>query len=151
MLNQLTVISNQSHLEYIVTPHIKLFPSLRLLETHPLANTAERIFSFLFLWCYNNFSQSIHLKTYQIIHTGDKPYACAQSDNIYPHLVICRILRVPISNTSPFQAHYVTGLSLYLVAWRDIRGTIPEIGIFQTPNVKKFSSSSHKKTHKKTL
>ena len=38
------------------------------------------------LWCNKTFSQSIHLKTYQSIHPGDKPFACSQCEkNFFPY------------------------------------------------------------------
>ena len=52
------------------------------------------------LWCNKTFSQSIHLTTYQSIHTGDKLFACSQCDRPFSHLVI-----------SPFPAHYGTASS----------------------------------------
>ena len=128
------------------TLNITYVYSLRLPEAHQQTNTADGT-----LFSTKSLSQSIHLKTYQSIHTWNKPFACSRCDKIFPHLVMQRNKRVPIKNISPFQAHYVTGLSLYFLAWRDIRGTIQEIGLFPLPNVTIFSNLAKQKTPKNPL
>ena len=53
-------------------------------------------------WSNKTLSLYINLKTYQSIHTGDKPFACSQCDRSFPHLVIQKHTRVPQKDSCSF-------------------------------------------------
>ena len=143
------LLKKKKHLNLVITEQ-----SIGQINNYALSNSSDLLLVPLGLQTTINLRWTPDITFFLSLRLPEAHHltSIADRDLIFAKLLCCDknfSKAIHLKNISSFHAHYVTGISLFLVVWRYIRGTIQEIGIFHTANAmqcdKNFSLSSQKK------